>query len=102
MLFQLNDKFALVAKTKSGKSYLGKIIQQAYPRKIIIDTTYEYTQEMGTIVYGFTQFAQEIKKIEENDLQNYTIIFRFSHEEKDQERIFEEICRVIFYLGDTI
>jgi DNA helicase HerA-like ATPase len=98
-LFNLNDKFALVAKTKSGKSYLGKMIQKAYPRKIIIDSTYEYTDQDGLIVYGFKDFASAIAHV--SDLDQYTIIFRFNHEEKNDEEIFEEICRLVFYLGDT-
>lgn len=97
--FTLNDKFALVAKTKSGKSYLGKKIQQAFPRKIIIDTTYEYTPEDGEIIYGFVSFTDAIKRI--SNLDQYTLIFRFGHEERDHEKIFEEICRLVFYLGDT-
>lgn len=98
-MFQLNDKFAFVAKTKSGKSYLGKIIQKIYPRKIIIDTTYEYSDEHGKIIYGFKNFTEEIKNI--HNLDSYSIIFRFDHEEKNQEEIFEQICRIVFYLGDT-
>lgn len=97
--FSLNDKFALVAKTKSGKSYLGKIIQRAFPRKIIIDTTYEYTNQDGEIITGFHNFAKRILEIEH--LNEYTLIFRFGHEERDHEKIFEEICRLVFYLGDT-
>lgn len=97
--FNLNDKFALVAKTKSGKSFLGKVIQRAFPRKIIIDSTYEYSDEDGQIVYGFNAFAEAVKRVE--SLNEYTIIFRFGHEEKNQEAIFEEICRIVFYLGDT-
>ncbi len=97
--FSLNDKFCLVAKTKSGKSFLGKIIQKVYPRKIIIDSTYEYSHEDGEIVYGFHAFTEKIKQISE--LDQYTIIFRFNHEERDHEKIFEEICRIVFYLGDT-
>lgn len=97
--FNLNDKFACVAKTKSGKSYLGKILQRAFPRKVILDTTYEYSESDGDIVYGFAAFSEAIKRIE--DLSEYTIVFRFAHEEKNQDQIFEEICRIIFYLGDT-
>lgn len=97
--FQLNDKFALVAKTKSGKSYLGKILQRAFPRKIIIDTTYEYNENPEFIVYGFNEFCERVKLVGNN--QNYTIVFRFRHEEKNQEEIFEEICRIVFYLQDT-
>lgn len=97
--FQLNDKFCLVAKTKSGKSYLGKILQRAFPRKIIIDTTYEYTPQDGEIVYGFFNFSEKIKQIE--NLNEYTLIFRFNHEDQNQAEIFEQICRIVFYLGDT-
>lgn len=98
-MFQLNDKFCLVAKTKSGKSYLGKVIQKAYPRKIIIDTTYEYAHEDGEILYGFNNFIQRVSEIQE--LPEYTLIFRFNHEDHDHEKIFEQICRVVFYLQDT-
>lgn len=97
--FNLNDKFSLVAKTKSGKSYLGKLIQKSFPRKIIIDTTYEYSTEDGTMVYGFDEFTNEVGRVSEQD--SYTIIFRFSHEEKNQEAIFEQICRIVFYMGDV-
>lgn len=100
--FNLNDKFALVAKTKSGKSYLGKIIQRVYPRKIIIDNANEYTPDQGKIVYGFPAFAAEIKNITDFGIDNYSIIFRFNLEEKNDEAVFEEICRIVFYLGDTL
>lgn len=99
MKFNLNDKFALVAKTKHGKSFLGKQIQKAYPRKIIIDSTYEYSDQDGLIVYGFKQFSDAFRQI--TDLDRYTLIFRFHHEELNQEQIFEQICRLVFYLGDT-
>ena len=98
-VFNLNDKFALLAKTKSGKSYLGKIIQKLYPRRIVIDTTYEYDESFGEIIYGFTTFAKRLKEIENVD--EYSIIFRFNHEDQNQDEIFEQICRLVFYLGDT-
>lgn len=98
-MFQLNDKFCLVAKTKSGKSYLGKVIQKAFPRKIIIDTTYEYTSEDGEIITGFHDFLNRINEVQE--YPEYSLIFRFGHEERNSEKIFEEICRVVFYLQDT-
>lgn len=99
MQLNLNDKFCLVAKTKSGKSYLGKKIQTAYPRKIIIDTTYEYDESHGVIVYGFRNFCEVIKQVQ--DLDRYSIVFRFNHQDRNQEEIFEEICNIVFHLGDT-
>lgn len=98
--FQPNDKFCLIAKTKSGKSYLGKIIQKAYPRKIIIDTTYEYSELDGPIVYGFENFCKALKVAE--NLESYTLIFRFAHEDQDHAKTFEEICRLVFYLQDVM
>jgi hypothetical protein len=98
-LIQPNDKIALVAKTKSGKSYLGKILQRAAPRKIIVDTTYEYDASMGLIVYGFDQFCQAVQNM--CDLDSYTIIFRFAHEDSNREQVFEEICRIVFYVQDV-
>lgn len=93
------DKIALVAKTKSGKSYLGKILQRLMPRKIIIDTTYEYTPDMGVMVYGFDEFCQAVNQF--CDLEQYTIIFRFGHDEQNREAIFEQICKIVFYIQDT-
>ena len=99
MIIKPTDKIALVAKTKSGKSYLGKILQRVPPRKIIIDSTYEYTPEHGHIVIGFNQFCEAIKQF--CDLDSYTIIFRFDHYETNREQIFEEICKIVFYIQDV-
>lgn len=96
---KLNDKFAFVAKTKSGKSWLGKKFSSLYPRRIIIDTTYEYTPEDGEIVVGFEAFSQKLLQIQ--DLDQYSVIFRFSHYDQNRSEIFEEICKLVFFMEDT-
>lgn len=99
MLIQPTDKIALVAKTKSGKSYLGKILQRIPKRKIIVDTTYEYTPDHGQIVIGFKNFCDAVLRLSDQD--SYTIIFRFDHAETNRAEIFEEICKIVFYLQDV-
>lgn len=99
MLIQPTDKIALVAKTKSGKSYLGKILQRIPRRKIIVDTTYEYTPDHGHIVIGFNNFCKAVVELCDNE--NYTIIFRFDHYEVNRAEIFEEICKIVFHIQDV-
>ena len=95
----LTDKFALIAKTKSGKSYLGKIIQKAKVRKIIIDRTGEYDSSMGEIVVGFDQFCEKLKQ--HWDSPDFTIIFRFEFGSNLKDEVFEQICFLCLQIRDV-
>lgn len=95
----LTDKFALIAKTKSGKSYLGKIIQKAKVRKIIIDRVGEYDSSFGEIVTGFDQFCEAVKRVW--DLPDFSIIFRFEFGSTMKDEVFEQICFLCLQMRDV-
>ena len=98
MIFQTADCFCIFGKRKSGKSYLARKINAAYPRQVIIDPVEDWTD--GEIIYSFNSFCEKIKNIKKNNIREYKLIFRFGIDEKNTPEIFNEILRICLYLGD--
>lgn len=89
-----------------GKSFLAKRLQQVWPRRIIIDPTSEYTDRNGkpifpgaVVVHEFRDFCQKIIELEK--LQKFELIYQFDQENQNFEAEFEELCRIIYYLGNV-
>lgn len=89
-----------------GKSYLGKRLQQIWPRRVIIDPTCEYTEGNGkpifkgaTVINNFHEFCEYLIKFENNS--KFVLIFQFDQENLTTDSEFNEICRLIYYLGNV-
>lgn len=97
------DKFISLGRSGCGKSYLGKTIQEYYPRKIIVDTLYEY--EKGPKDFEISDISTLIAvliELKNNQIKKFTIIYRFALECADKEPEFDEICKLVFNFKDIL
>lgn len=104
--FNPADVFLIMGRRGSGKSFLGGVVQNAYPRKIIIDPMGEYDEtKLGSsarIVETFEDFGRVLLEAKGGGNKVFTIVFRFSPETRDNQETFDEICRVCWYCGGVL
>lgn len=98
MKFEVADCFCIFGKRKSGKSYLARKINSAYPRQVIIDPVADWTD--GELVFSFNSFAEKLNEKRKSGENSFKIIFRFSPDDKNTEEIFNEILRLCYHFGD--
>ncbi len=96
MKFQKADCYCLFGKRKSGKSYLARKINEAYPRQVIVDPVADWTD--GEVVNSFEQFTDLILK--RKDDPAFKIIFRFHPDQEFTAEIFNEVLRICYHAGD--
>jgi len=82
-----------------GKSYLGRNIQTCWPRRIIIDTLGEYSDQDGTVVFTFDEFSDFLTQ-RKSDGSDFVLIYQFDPESQLSDLEFDEIVRVAFYFGN--
>ncbi len=98
MQFEPTDCFAVIGRRGHGKSYLGKTIQKAFPRRIVFDTVHEYNS--GTIVHSFDEFTSAIRQNEHSP--NYEIIFQMDVDIENKVMYFNEALRILYFLGNCL
>lgn len=106
MKFAATDCIGIIGRRGCGKSHLGKKLQQMWPRRVILDPTFEYTDATGRpifpgaiVVHNFFEFGKKI--IELKNSKKFVLIFQPGIELEDFRAEFDQICRVIFYFGDV-
>ncbi len=87
---------AILGRSGSGKSYLAQKIIALYPRVIIFDSLYEYS-ETGEIQHDFEGFSEFMLK-HENE-QSFRTVVQFGVENSHQNEEFEQMLRVAYYRG---
>lgn len=97
--FKQTDKILILGRSGCGKSFLGKKIQQAFPRLVIFDITDEYPADQNTIrtFDEFTNFARHA-----GSLPRFKKVVKFS-DELNQEQLqatFDAMLKILFTIGD--
>lgn len=101
MQFKEIDKILILGRSGCGKSYLGKIIQKAFPRKFIFDSLHEYESSENDIS-NFSEFSSFVVEIENNPQKytKFTRVIRFSIDEENREEVFNQMIRVLYHIGN--
>ena len=99
MLHSLS-KIVSIGATRSGKSYMLKFFQQSYDRVFVIDGNYEYNVQGAIYCTGYNEFLKLVVSLEAMD--KFFFIFRFADHELNEREIVENICRILFNLGDLM
>lgn len=97
-MFLKTDCILCLGRRGSGKSFLAKIIQRIYPRKVIFDTLEEYGDTDGIVVRSFDAFSKQIVTLA--GLSRFTLIFKFSVESSDHALEFDQALRCLYYFED--
>lgn len=99
MQFNLSDKIAIMGRSGCGKSYLCKKLQDVWPRKVIIDSLNEYHSEKEKF-NDFIEFTERLKELEKSP--EFTLVYQFSPEQTQTDLEFNELMRVLYYLGNVL
>ena len=101
MTFSITDKILLIGRSGCGKSWLGKMIQKVYPRRIIFDTTEEYTDDRFTYVHSWNEFSNFL--IANHDSKKFVLVVRFNTEDEDLNEVtFNEMMKAIYRFGNVM
>lgn len=102
-MFSATDVILCLGSRGSGKTHLSRVVQKHYFRTVVFDPTGEYRDEKdATHIYSFSEFCDELIKIEKLKINKYRIIFHFDPEIADHSELFNEALRLIYYLGNTL
>lgn len=96
-MFKSTDVIGIFGRRGSGKSFLGKKIQTAFPRRIIFDTTFEYD---GQIITSYDEFA-EFMLAHENS-KEFEVIVRFDIDTSKKSEQFDEMVKLIYARGSVL
>lgn len=99
-MFLSTDKIFVMGRSGCGKSYIAKIIQKIWPRRIIIDTLNEYSENDFRCVYSFEEFSNFL--LENQNNSNFTVVYKFDVETSNQGSEFNEVMRLCYYFGNIL
>lgn len=98
-LFDLESRILILGKTKCGKSFLGRKIQEKYPRIVIIDSLGEYKKDAGAILAPDLQsFIRELSRLYIEKRPAFKLVFTFPLGSDHDRRLAEmnTICELVF------
>lgn len=90
--FTPQTRCALVARTRSGKTWLSRQIQKLYDRVLVIDPKGEYTDREYIVIQGLDEFFAIEEKLE--DYPEFKLVFKFDEDDELPDVMFD-ICRVL-------
>lgn len=99
-MFNSTDKIFIMGRSGCGKSHLAKIIQEIWPRKIIVDTLDEYPDDQYHCVYSFDEFSQFL--IQNQNTPKFSLVYKFNVENNSQDIEFNEVMRLCYYFGNVL
>lgn len=101
-MIRFDDCLLILGRRGCGKSHLAKGLQKLWPRRVVIDTMAEYSNEPGVEkVFDFDQFAKRLTELAQKREKKFVLVFQFSPEADAQEDLFNEILRLCFYFGNV-
>lgn len=98
--FKATDVFLCLGRRGSGKSYLARRIQSAYPRKVIFDPLSEYSDSDGIICHSFEEFSKAV--LETENEKKFTLVYQFDIECEDHSSEFNQALRVLWHRGNVL
>lgn len=98
MEIRSDDCITVVGQRGCGKSHLARQINSMFPRSVIIDPAYDWTN--GDKVNSFDLFSNKLIEYKNNKKKEFRLIFQFNPDQKYKEQIFNEILRVCYHFGN--
>jgi ABC-type dipeptide/oligopeptide/nickel transport system ATPase component len=101
--FKPTDKIAILGRSGCGKSHLGKDAQKQFPRKIVVDTLYEYNGgDFDFVVDTRKSLIAAMSAVEQNE--KFSILYRFNlkNSEEDKNADFDFICEAVYIFGNVL
>lgn len=103
MKFNKIDKICIIGRSGCGKSFLGRQIATAFPRKIIFDPLDEYeTNEKSLVATNFESFSNHLLYLHNTKAQNFTLIVKIDTDELNFIDKFDFYMRLIYELGNMM
>jgi hypothetical protein len=100
-MFDLETRALFFGKTKCGKSFLCRKIQNKYyPRRVVVDSLGEYKNEKNAIlVNNILDFTNELRRLYIEKSNNFLLVYTFRLGFDDEQRLneFNEICKLVFH-----
>lgn len=100
MAFKPTDLILVMGQRGCGKSYLARGLQKMWPRRIIIDSLFEYGPEDGHLVSNFQDFSNYLVE-RKSDGRDFVLIYQFEPESTVSEVEFEQLVRCSYYFGNV-
>jgi hypothetical protein len=92
--FDLGTKIIILGMSRCGKSYLGRLCAENYPRKLIIDVMDEY-HDLPT-VYTIPELIRALKFYK--DKKSFSLVFKLNVGNKKQMmQYFDDICKLVWF-----
>lgn len=98
--FKSTDCFLAMGRRGCGKSTLSKNLQSAYPRRVIIDSLYEY--EEGEVVYSFEEYSTKLLELSKKRAKEFVVILRVAHDDPQATDIVNHAIRIAFEFGNLM
>lgn len=101
--FKNTDKIAILGRSGCGKSHLGKEAQKQFPRKIVIDTLYEYSGgDFDFVVDTRKSLLVAMGAVEKKE--KFSILYRFNLKtsEEFKNADFDFICEAVYNFGNVL
>lgn len=91
--FNLGTKTLILGMSRCGKSFLGRMCMDNYPRVLIIDIMNEYSG-LPTV----RSIPALIKALRANaNKKEFELVYQFGLSEKNKIETFNQICQIVFY-----
>lgn len=94
-MFLENQNICIFGMRGSGKSTLGRRIQEFYKNVFVFDTLNEYDESDGIILNNYDEFSNFV--IETSEKNNIKAIIRFSFEDSSNQVLFDEFIKLLYH-----
>lgn len=106
MILKQTDLFMIFGKRGSGKSTLGKQLQKAFPRRIVLDLMHEYKADsknkFSFEVNTVENLARVMIAIQKNGISKFEIIFKRPINRDLSESDMETLFQLVYNFGDVL
>lgn len=102
-MIQHHECVLIMGRRGCGKSHLARKIQTIWPRRVIIDTLNEYSEQdfpNAETVFTFHDFSEKLKQYKTENRQAFVLIFQFDIESTMNDQEFDHILRLCYYFGN--
>ena len=94
-MFRSTDKIGIIGRSGCGKSYLCKLLQKLFPRRIIFDSVNEY---QGRSLRRFSDWQSVLPELKDRS-KELEIIFQADPFIKNQAQVFDESLKLLYFAG---